>query len=164
MAYSQCSMEDFWSANFEGRAREHRLTQPQTASLRAAVKGTLIDAGWAQPDGTLTFSSKADAAAAYKASIRRFQPLAERLAREARVQVGSTPTRASVSASASAPANVPLTSLNGSSFHPGVPGLHDNCPRCSSPMQPVRLVNERVAIFCSKDRVVLPLPVGTQFN
>jgi hypothetical protein len=159
MASINSSLEDFWAANFDGRAREHRLTRPQTDALRAAVKGTLIDAGWAKPDGTLAFSSKADANTAYKAAMRRFQPLAERLAREARVR-----SPLPVSASVSAPANVPITSVNGSTFRPGVPGVHDKCPRCSSQMEPVRLVNDRVAIFCSKDRVVLPLPAGTQFS
>lgn len=160
MATNSCSIEDFWTANFEGRAREHRLPQPATDALRAAVKGTLIDAGWASPDGTLTFSSKADATAAYRASLRRFQPLAERLAREAQVRFTGAPMRASVSASA----EVPFTPVSGAAFHPGVPSVHDKCPRCSSAMEPVRLVNDRVGIFCSKDRVVLPLPVGTQLN
>lgn len=127
--------------------------------LRSKVKNYLASAGWVLPSGEMSFVSKTDKASCLSAAadqIARVVPTLVESRRVTRMQV----TAATVSANF---VSDPAAHVSASAL-PGMASMGDRCPRCSGSMEPVGLVNDRVGLYCTRDRVVLPLPEGTQLR
>lgn len=162
MAKITGTFDSFWQS-LEGTAKDLGVTDGDLPQLRTSVKSVLVAAGWADPSGKTEFLSASDEKACRAAAETEVSRLAPALA-QARQLVftsGFHPTKNSLSA-ASAPVVTEMTSAQTvtSSFQPQMAKVGDSCPRCSGPMQAVGLVNDRSALYCPKDRVVEPLPVG----
>ncbi len=157
------SFDQLWTSDLEAKAKALGALDGDLPRVRATVKNALISADWASNDGSLRFSSDNDQNNALKAAVEAMTSASQRAAAERKVTVkhaGVAPTRSQVLlASASAPPTTfsSVSPVRTGAFSPESAKAGDKCPRCNSMMEPVGLVNERAALYCSRDRVVLPL-------
>ena len=154
------NMETFW-AKVEPRARELGAQDSDNTILRSKVKNLLISASWGSPSGELSFLSDSDEANAISAAMdlvdeEAVKVVAVRHRANREIRVGCTPTATGVSQAVSASTFSPVGQAPVAPLPPPVT-LDTRCPRCSSPMNTVGLANDGAAIYCSKDRIVLPL-------
>jgi hypothetical protein len=167
MAKITGTFDNFWSS-IEAKARELGAVDGDLPQIRIAVKNVLVTAGWADVSGIVNFLSETDKASALSAATAEVQRLSPALtqARKLTFTAGFQPTKGSLSASASASPVLEMSNVESvsSSFSPQMAKVGDACPRCSGSMQPVGLVNDRSALYCPKDRVVMPLPTGVSLR
>lgn len=164
MAKISGTFDQLWTSDMESKAKALGVIDGDLHRVRASVKNLLVTAGWAANDGSLSFTSETDRSNAITASMQVLTSTAQRTAAERRVTVaprGSTPTKASIlQASAAAPpqsASFSSASPVRVASFPALAKVGDRCPRCNGNMDPVGLVNDRGALYCPRDRVVLPL-------
>jgi hypothetical protein len=169
MAKTTSSFDHLWTSELEAKAKSLGVIDGDLPRIRATVKNTLISADWAANDGTVTFSSEEDRNNAIKAAVDVLTIASQRTAAERRVvvkpTVGSAPTKSQVLlASAGGDALTAFSSVSTvrtGAFAPEMAKAGDKCPRCNSSMEPIGLVNDRAALYCSRDRVVLPLSASS---
>ena len=147
-----------------GKAQELGANDGDLPEVARKVRSLLISSGWGNRDGSLNFLSEADKANAVRAATEVVMTVVPRVVqtralRAQRAKVGSDPTRLSASSvGVSLSANTHFVSADKS-----IPGLHGHvtpgtpCTKCNSPMLVVQLVNDKQALYCKNDRVVLPL-------
>jgi hypothetical protein len=165
MAKITGTFDNFWSS-IEAKARELGAVDGDLPQIRSAVKNVMVTAGWADVSGSVNFLSKSDKASALSAATAEVQRLSPAIthARKLTFTAGFQPTKGSLSASASPVLEMSNVESVSSSFSPQMAKVGDACPRCSGSMQPVGLVNDRSALYCPKDRVVMPLPTGVSLR
>ncbi len=160
------TFESFWAQNLEPKAKAHGVVDGDLSRIRGAVKNLLISAGWATVEGAMTLSSDKDAAnclTAAAASVDATAPFVAAERKVVRVSAGSTPTKGMLRASADGDSVVDFASQT--TVNPEFPVLAsvgDACPRCKGSMEPVALANNKAAVYCNRDRVVLPLPANLE--
>jgi hypothetical protein len=156
MAILKSSVEKVYQT-IETEAKGNGVRDGDMDAVYRVVKATLVDAGWATSGGEVSFVSAEDAQNAMGAVRDAVLTLSKGLAnRKVVLQPGSQPTKNHVSsASAVSFQSVPQAVAGG--FHATMAKVGDTCPKCNGSMQQVLLVNERSGLYCSKDRVVLPL-------
>lgn len=176
MAKITGTFNKLWKQGMEDDARRLGVIDGDLAAVRAKVKNTLVSGGWANAEGNVEFVTEQDAANALQAAQKTLIAASERLAKERKVvrtSSGVTPTKASVLSASTVHVDpsekrvVNLTSagnthVDASAFSPKMGEVGDRCPRCRGSMDPVGLVNDRAGLYCTRDRVVVPLPTGTQ--
>jgi hypothetical protein len=175
MAKITGTFDKLWNQGMADDARRLGVVDGDLSRVRSKVKNLLIDAGWAKADGAVEFVTEQDAANALQAAHKVLTSAAASFSAQRKVvkaSVGHSPTRAQVlsgstisSAVSNDPVTVNLTSANtvdAGSFNPEMGKVGDRCPRCHGSMEPVGLVNDRAGLYCPRDRVVSPLPAGTQ--
>lgn len=145
----------------EPNARELGIRDGDLPRIRSKVKSLFISAGWANKEGVVEFMNDLDAATALQAARKELERTARLVASEEAAsklvaRAGSTPTKAQV-LSASSSVSLHSTGVSSGSFSPRMGSVGDRCPRCHGSMEPVGLANGKTAIYCTKDRVVLPL-------
>ena len=165
MAKISGSFDNLWTSELEAKAKAFGVIDGDLSRIRATVKNALISADWALNDGSLLFSSENDKANAVKAAVEVLSAASQRQVAERRVTVrptvGSSPTKAQVLQASTGVDSMSFSSVStvkSGSFSPDMAKAGDKCPRCSGAMDPVGLVNDRAALYCPRDRVVLPLP------
>ena len=160
------TFEELWQSGMEANAKDLGVLDGDLATVRSKVKNLLIRAGWAQSDGSVGFVSDLDHANALQACRKELNAAADKLVSERKVVrasavPGSTPTKEQVlSASSNVPQEAtlyPSAIVDASSALPKIGHIGDRCPRCSASMQPVGLANNKAALYCTQDRVVVPL-------
>jgi len=170
------TFDNLWNKGMASDARSLGVRDGDLHTVRSKVKNLLVGSGWATPDGKVEFVTEQDAANALLAARNVIEEASATLSASAKIVVasaGTSPTKQQVlSGSAKATVvssgteQVTLTSTNSevvnAAFHPKMAQAGDRCPRCHGAMEPVSLANERGGIYCRQDRVVLPLPTGTQ--
>lgn len=172
--HNKQSFESLWSRHLEPKAKAHGVRDGDVSKVRTAVKNLLVTAGWADQNGATSFGSIKDFNACLSAATQTIDRVAPPLAAERKlttVRAGFTPTKSQMLAGSAValPAatgewtpvtleSVPEVQVAAVTFSPLLAKLGDKCPRCSGSMQPVALVNDRAALYCNRDRVVLPLP------
>jgi hypothetical protein len=167
------TFEGIWKDGLEGDAQKAGVRDGDLHRVRARLKALFIRAGWATPEGNVDFVSEEDAANALIAARRELDTVASKVAHEGRVTrsvAGSSPTKSQV-LSAAMRSEQQMATLHSSpqnevsgSFAPRMGQTGDHCPRCSSAMEPVRLANQRAALYCTRDRVVIPMSPDTQIR
>lgn len=165
MAKITGSFDNLWTSELEAKAKGLGVIDGDLPRIRASVKNALISADWVTNDGTVTFSSENDKSNALKAAVEVLTISSQRTTAERRVvvrpQAGMSPTKSQVllasSASAAPTGFSSVSPVRNGAFSPEMAKAGDKCPRCNSTMEPVGLVNERAALYCSRDRVVEPL-------
>lgn len=180
MAKITGTFDKLWNQGMADDARKLGVIDGDLLTVRSRVKALFVSAGWAQPDGTVEFVTEQDAANALQAAREVVEKTSTRLAAERKVvrahpvSAGTTPTKMQVLSGNARPidhineagsSSAVLHSTGAvatASFNPKMGQVGDRCPRCHGSMEPVGLVNERGALYCSRDRVVQPLPDGTQ--
>jgi len=174
MAKITGTFDKLWNRGMADDARRLGVVDGDLASIRSKVKNRLIDAGWAKADGTVEFVTEQDAANALKAAQDTLVAAASKVTTERKVvraSVGTSPTRSQVLSGSARPIgsqpNVATlmsanTTVDAGSFNPEMGKVGDRCPRCHGSMAPVGLVNDSAGLYCPRDRVVQPLPAGTQ--
>ena len=152
------TFQDLWNRKFEAKARAQGAIDADIPTVQAAVKSLIVDSGWGTVSGSLSFVSVKDyetcvacATATLTAAVTKASGARQTKAILAANVLGHSPTSATLSANTY---QVVRTTAN---FNPVMAKVGDNCPRCNSPMVPVGLVNGRTAIYCTQDRVVLPV-------
>lgn len=157
MAKISSSYEDFWQV-LEAKAKELGLTDGDLPHVFTAVKNVVVSAGWADQTGAMSFLSESDKEACVQASFAEIERIAPKLEHERKLtfKSGFSPTKSNLKPGTTTAQISSTGTLSSSSLVAmGKPG--DRCPRCSGSMQPVGLVNDKAALYCPKDRVVLPL-------
>lgn len=160
------NFESFWQS-LEPKAKGTGMSDGDLAHARSSVKNVLVAAGWSDSSGRIEFLSSADQAACENAALAEVQRIAPSLVQSRKLVFtdGFHPTRHSLSAQTQPQAALAeMTPVVSSNFHPTLAKVGDNCPRCSGAMQAVGLVNDRSALYCPKDRVVMPLPSGVSLR
>jgi hypothetical protein len=168
MAKITGNFDNLWTSDLEAKAKGLGVIDGDLPRVRAAVKNALVSADWAANDGSLTFLSENDRNNAVKAALDVLTTVSQRASADRRVTVkptGSSPTKSQVllASTAGAPttAFASVTPVRNGAFTPDVAKAGDKCPRCSGSMEPVGLVNDRAGLYCSRDRVVLPLSAAS---
>jgi len=169
MAKITGSFDNLWTSELEAKAKSLGVIDGDLSHIRASVKNALISADWVEKDGTLSFSSENDRTNALKAAVDVLTVNSQRAAAERKVVVrptaGTSPTKSQVllasATSASPTAFSSVSPVRTGAFAPEMAKPGDKCPRCNSTMEPVGLVNERAALYCSRDRVVEPLSAAS---
>jgi len=167
------TFDEIWNQGMEANAKALGVRDGDLPKVRAKVKNLFISAGWASPEGDVEFVSQLDAANALQAARKELSRVAERVAHEGKVvraTAGTTPTKSQVlSASAGSDPTGPTTAtihtshtIEAGAFAPKMGKVGDRCPRCMGSMEPVGLANGKGAIYCTRDRVVVPLSQDTQ--
>jgi hypothetical protein len=163
------TFDSFWQS-IEADVKDLGISDGDLAHARSSVKSVLVAAGWADPSGSVNFLSESDKAsckAAAEAEVARLAPVMNQ-SRKLSFSAGFQPTKNSLTASTTTAAGAFTEMANvqtvSSNFSPALAKLGDACPRCSGTMQPVGLVNDRAALYCPKDRVVQPLPLGVSLR
>jgi hypothetical protein len=165
------SFEQLWAGELEAKARAAGAIDGDIPRIRSAAKNLLISAGWAETTGECHFLSDGDKGACLTAAAETIerttgQLVSERNLVRATTQPGFSPTKTQVlagSAQAAVSAGVEtmvlesVQQVSAGSFTPACAKLGDRCPRCSGSMETVGLVNDKASIYCTRDRVVLPL-------
>ena len=154
------NMETFW-AKVEPRARELGAQDSDVAVIRQKVKNLLISAEWCTSNGDVSFLSKGDEANAISAATtlvddEAVHVVAKRHRGNRELRIGCTPTANGVATLMSASTFSPVGQAPVAPLPERVT-LDTRCPRCSSAMGTIGLANDGAAIYCSKDRIVLPL-------
>lgn len=160
------TMEEFWTG-VEGRARALGAQDSDVAQLRSKTKNLLVSAEWSDTSGNISFSSDNDEKNAISAAVALIEDetgalIAKRQRSNRVIRAGYAPTSSAITA------GVSQTELTASTFRPAAETAHmaelpgpvtmdSRCPRCNSAMQATGLVNNGTALYCSKDRIVLPL-------
>lgn len=175
MSKIKTTFDDLWKKGLENDARSLGVIDGDLPKVRSKVKNVLIRAGWATAAGDVDFVTDMDAANALQAARKELNRVSERLVAERKVvraskTPGMAPTKAQVlNASAESltpgPQQVHLESTQHAveaSFLPKMAQVGDRCPRCHGSMTPVGLANSRGGLYCTKDRVVVPLSADTQ--
>ena len=163
MAKISGTFENFWQ-DLERKAKDQGVGDGDLSQVRRAVKNVLIAAGWADAAGNVEFLSEADKTAckaAADAEVARVVP-AMAQARTLNFTAGFHPTKNALQASTAT--EMTAVSPVSAAFNPVLAKVGDKCPRCEGSMQAVGLVNERAALYCPKDRVVMPLPSGVSLR
>lgn len=165
MAKITGTFDNFWSS-IEAKAKELGVVDGDLPQVRTAVKNVLVTAGWADVSGIVNFLSDNDKAAALSAATAEVQRLSPAISqsRKLTLTAGFQPTKNSLSANTTTTLEMSNVESVSSSFTPQMAKVGDACPRCSGSMQPVGLVNDRSALYCPKDRVVMPLPTGVSLR
>jgi hypothetical protein len=165
MAKITGTFDNFWSS-IEAKAKELGVVDGDLPQVRTAVKNVLVTAGWADVTGIVNFLSDNDKAAALSAATAEVQRLSPAISqsRKLTLTAGFQPTKNSLSANTTTTLEMSNVESVSSSFTPQMAKVGDACPRCSGSMQPVGLVNDRSALYCPKDRVVMPLPTGVSLR
>jgi len=165
MAKITGTFDNFWSS-IEAKAKELGVVDGDLPQVRTAVKNVLVTAGWADVSGIVNFLSDNDKAAALSAATAEVQRLSPAISqsRKLTLTAGFQPTKNSLSANTTTTLEMSNVESVSSSFAPQMAKVGDACPRCSGSMQPVGLVNDRSALYCPKDRVVMPLPTGVSLR
>lgn len=159
------TFDNFWTS-IEAKAKELGVVDGDLPQVRTAVKNVLVTAGWADISGAVNFLSDKDKAAAVSAATAEVQRLSPTIAQSRKLTFNSgfQPTKNSLSANTTTSLEMSNVQSVSSNFAPQMAKVGDACPRCSGSMQPVGLVNERSALYCPKDRVVMPLPAGVSLR
>ena len=172
MSKINTTFDSLWKQGLEGDAKNLGVIDGDLPQVRNRVKNLFVSAGWTKPDGTTEFVSNQDCANALQAARTELNKVAPLVAAQRKVAAirastaGATPTKsgvlsASVAGSAPATQQVTLQSTGAevaaASFAPNMGKVGDKCPRCYGHMEPVKLANNRAAIYCTRDRVVTPL-------
>lgn len=160
MAKISSTFESFWQS-LEVKAKELGVGDGDLPQLRSGVKNVLVAAGWSNTSGKLEFLSASDQSACEAAAMAEMQRVAPAMAQSRKLTFtsGFNPTKHNLSASTTTTEMASVSPVT-SAFSPMMAKVGDTCPRCSGSMQAVGLVNERSALYCPKDRVVMPLPSG----
>lgn len=150
------TFENLWTNILSAKAASAGVSDGDLDEVRSSVKSALVSAGWVESSGACSFLSNTDKGNCLTAAAEQIQRVAPNLVNNRKV------TRMQVmSASATtdfAPNNAVSASL------PGMAKVGDRCSKCSGTMDVVGLVNDRAGLYCSRDRVVLPLPSGTSLK
>jgi hypothetical protein len=165
MANITGTFDNFWSS-IEAKAKELGVVDGDLPQVRTAVKNVLVTAGWADVSGGVNFLSDNDKAAALSAATTEIQRLSPTISQSRKLTftAGFQPTKNRLSANTTTTLEMSNVESVSSSFTPHMAKVGDACPRCSGSMQPVGLVNDRSALYCPKDRVVMPLPTGVSLR
>lgn len=157
------SFDDLWNSGLSDSAKRIGLSDADLATIRSAVKGHFIAAGWADQNGNLDFVSDADAAFALGEARKIVDKKSKKVQASRKLSAHSNPsnapTKTGISASTGGEMSVGLLdrqNVSIGSFSPklAVPG--DACPRCNGTMEAVVLANSKGALYCPMDRVVVP--------
>jgi hypothetical protein len=148
-----------WAA-VEPRARELGAQDSDVSELRSKVRNLVIAAGWGDIAGNLAFVSDSDQKNCISAAMTLVDdetvPLvAKRVRSNRKIRVGYAASPTGGSAAISASTFAPVGAQTAALPDPVTPDTR--CPRCASAMSTVGLANDGVGIYCSKDRIVLPL-------
>lgn len=160
------TMESFW-AGIEGRARELGAQDSDVAQLRSKTKNLLISADWSDTSGNVTFSSDNDEKNAISAAVNLIEEetgtiIAKRVRNNREIRMGYSPSSSAITAGAN-PAELQASTFRPAaesaqmSALPGPVTMDTRCTRCGGAMQATVLVNNGTGLYCSKDRIVLPL-------
>lgn len=152
--------DDVWMG-LEKAAKAEGANDKDLETMRSKVKSFLVDCDWVTPDGEVTVVSVRDKAAMIKAAsdqVQRLLPavVGTRLAASIQANVGFAPTKGQVVAGSTTFSSL-LREASSNNNLPMLASVGDRCPKCSSSMKVVRLVNDKAGLFCTSDRVVLPL-------
>jgi len=161
------SFSDLWATHLEAKALAAGAVDGDFQSIRVAARNVLVSAGWDDGQGALNFVSNTDLASCIKAAVEAVETSAHlashhRLAARAQPVVGASATKAQVLSAYSMAEFTSAQKAPVASFSPLMAKPGDRCPRCSGSMEPVILVNDKPAVYCTKDRVVLPLSIDAQ--
>lgn len=151
------SFEDIWGTTLVAKAKSAGVRDGDLDQVRSSVKNMLVSSGWVTADGKTNFLSSVDANAALSAATSHLEKVAEPLVQASKV------TRAQV-IQASMMTDFHSAGTSVVAGLPGVATVGDRCTKCSGAMDVVSLVNDRVGLYCTRDRVVLPLPAGTEIS
>ena len=159
MASISGSFDDLWNSGLVDIAKKVGLSGSDIASIRSAVKNRFVSAGWADTNGNLDFVSDADAAFALGEAKKIVDSRSRKVHASRTLNAHHNPSNSPTRTSLSASSNVGLMdhpSVSVGSFSPKLASPGDPCPRCNSTMEAVLLANNKSALYCTKDRVVVP--------
>lgn len=142
----------FWTRHLEPKARRLGAQDADIEALKSKAKSLIVDAGWGDLAGKISCISKQDFSACLKASIENLGPSVQKVvtARQDRANTAAATVGINLSAST-------MPTFQSANFNPVMAQVGEACPRCSSAMIPVNLVNGRAGVYCQSDRVVLPV-------
>lgn len=157
------TFEQLWQ-DLEVSAKTAGIIDGDLDIVRSSVKNLLVTAGWADPSGVVSFVSTSDQATCVEAAKTELARLAPTLSTQRKLVTAELSSHQNKMQVLSAGAATDFTGTGVSASAPTMAKAGDRCPRCSGAMEPVGLVNDRAALYCDKDRVVLPLPFGTSLR
>jgi hypothetical protein len=163
------TLDAFWADVCQPMLAQQGGNDGDVQAARNKVKAMLVSAGWCGADGVLSFVSPQDrrtaerqALVAVVSSVAR--SVAVRAQAAATQQPGMVPTVASVAMQAIETRQVvEMHTLSAATENPlafAMAKVGDPCPKCQAPMTTISLANSRPALFCNKDKVVVPLPTA----
>lgn len=156
------SFDDFWKKISEKSSL--RGDSELTNIARANTLSELSQLGWVR-EGVVEASADG-LSKALAAGVRCVERAIARHSREEETRKASASARAKLLSAFTKPEPVKNTLSARSQFahtgpkemfNPVMAKFDEKCPRCGSAMQAVSLVNAKMAVFCTRDRVVLPV-------
>jgi len=161
MTPTKFSFDPYWNERLVPTAMKLGAIDGDLPRIRTAVKNTLITSGWANVHEMVEVTSLNDYNACLKAALDTVARVTPNLVASRTVvkkTAGMAPTKAALSASAQPQSVVLQSTQHIAASFPTTAHAGQTCPRCNSIMSAVTLANDQGAVYCRRDRVVLPLP------
>lgn len=151
--------QDLWATVLESKARQLGITSPvDVGAARQAVRSLCASVGWLEGDD-LSFVTVADKTTCLNSATAVLEKRGQAAVMASLApKEGEFPTQARLVADTKAK-QVPFVAAENvvTAAVPGLACADERCPRCSSTMLPVELVNGKTGMYCTQDRVVVPM-------
>ena len=152
------TFSDLWNNGLVDVARKEGVRDGDLPKVRSSVKAALIRATWCNREGELEFSNDKDQANCLRRARQVVQSEAPKYAHShlAASMAGQSPNKKALSAFLN-----PVTpdTMLSAGFSPRMAKMGDSCPNCGGQMRAVELANSKPGLFCTHDRVCLPLSI-----